>query len=254
MRNSIDFPPLSNSFLGFKDALLNTLVSKYLISPSSATIFTSELPSNLSTPMGTGSQTPQREFSGQHPLPTGSSVNPLLLAATTASNPALNPNLSLAASFAGQGSHHGHSSHSQTPTSIKPAKIPEYFPEFKVKLGFPSWHDIANKASDYWLRRECILGCTSSCKGHICAGSRRVEWLPEQSSSKLALFTFPSHKDPIADLCSITTWDPAAFTKLALHSRRFFDDRSFEFSMPCIIGMGKMGRYIRSLSLSNDRI
>jgi actin-related protein 9 len=124
--------------LGFKDALLATLNTKYLISPSSATIFTSELPSNLSTPMGTGAQTPQREYApGQHPLPTGSSVNPLLLAATTASLPALNPNMSMNSSFGGMNSH-VHSSHSQSPTSIKTAKVPEYFPEFKVSLSCPS--------------------------------------------------------------------------------------------------------------------
>ena len=117
---------------GFKDALLATLTKKYLISPSSASIFTSELPSNLSTPMGTGAQTPQREYpAGQHALPTGSGVNPLLLAATTASNPALNPNVSIASSFGG-GSSGSHSSHGQTPTSMKIAKVPEYFPEFKV--------------------------------------------------------------------------------------------------------------------------
>ncbi|OBT88083.1 hypothetical protein VE02_03644 [Pseudogymnoascus sp. 03VT05] len=116
---------------GFKDALLATLMKKYLISPSSASIFTSELPSNLSTPMGTGAQTPQREYpAGQHALPTGSGVNPLLLAATTASNPTLNPNVSVANSFGGSGSH-SHSSHGQTPTSMKIAKVPEYFPEFK---------------------------------------------------------------------------------------------------------------------------
>ncbi|KAI9729632.1 MAG: Actin-like protein arp9 (SWI/SNF complex component arp9) [Claussenomyces sp. TS43310] len=113
---------------GFKEGLLGTLTSKYLISPSSATIFTSELPSNLSTPVGTGSQTPTKEFSSQQPM--GSSVNPLLLAATTASNPGLNPSMSVASSFGGVNSH-THSSHSQTPTSIKIAKIPEYFPEFK---------------------------------------------------------------------------------------------------------------------------
>jgi actin-related protein 9 len=117
---------------GFKDALLATLMKKYLISPSSASIFTSELPSNLSTPMGTGAQTPQRDYpAGQHALPTGSGVNPLLLAATTASNPTLNPNVSVANSFGGGGSH-SHSSHGQTPTSMKIAKVPEYFPEFKV--------------------------------------------------------------------------------------------------------------------------
>ena len=86
--------------------------------------------------MGTGAQTPQREFPpGQHALPTSSSVNPLLLAATTASLPALHPNMPMSSSFAGMNSH-VHSSHSQSPTSIKTAKIPEYFPEFKVRLSF----------------------------------------------------------------------------------------------------------------------
>lgn len=154
----------SNNLLGFKDALLNTLISKYLISPSSATIFTSELPSNLSTPMGTGSQTPQREFSGQHPLPTGSSVNPLLLAATTASNPALNPNLSIASTFGGPGGHHGHSSHSQTPTSIKPAKIPEYFPEFKVYENSLDVKCFANTSQNVGFEESVFLGAQVAAK------------------------------------------------------------------------------------------
>lgn len=122
---------------GFKEALFDTLRGKYLISPSSATIFTSELPSNLSTPMGTGAQTPSRDGSlpaGQHALPSfggGSGVNPLLLAATTNS---LNP---AGGSLAGQmGGHGQHSSHSQTPTSIKTVKMAEYFPEWKVST-FP---------------------------------------------------------------------------------------------------------------------
>lgn len=113
---------------GFKEALLETLHKRFIISPSSATIFTSELPSNLSTPMGTGAQTPQPQLPGQTPHHSG--VNPLLLAATTAQNPQLHPS----ASGLGQSSHLSHSSHSshaQTPTSIKTAKIPEYFPEWK---------------------------------------------------------------------------------------------------------------------------
>lgn len=113
---------------GFKEALLNKLQRKYIISPSSATIFTSELPSNLSTPMGTGAQTPQPQLPGQPHHSSG--VNPLLLAATTASNPQLHPS----SSGLGQSvshSTHSHSSHGQTPTSIKVAKIPDYFPEWK---------------------------------------------------------------------------------------------------------------------------
>lgn len=107
---------------GFKDALITTLNNHYLVSPSSATMFMSELPSNLATPSGTGSMTPNASFSSTpHQPPTASAVNPLLLAATTASNPALNPNLSLSA----YNSHHQtHSSHSQSPTSIKVASPP----------------------------------------------------------------------------------------------------------------------------------
>jgi actin-related protein 9 len=114
---------------GFKDALLTTLNNRYLVSPSSATMFMSELPSNLATPSGTGSMTPNASFSSTpHPPPTASAVNPLLLAATTASNPALNPNMSIA-SYTGS---HTHSSHSQSPTSIKTATPPSYFPEWKA--------------------------------------------------------------------------------------------------------------------------
>ncbi|KAF2760984.1 actin-related protein, ARP9 class [Pseudovirgaria hyperparasitica] len=110
---------------GFKDALMSLLQAKYLISPSSATIFTSELPSTISTPAGTGANTPQPQL-GPH---GGSGVNPLLLAATTAQNPhMMHPGQSTPASMH---SHNMHSSHGQTPTSIKIAKVPEYFPEWK---------------------------------------------------------------------------------------------------------------------------
>lgn len=113
---------------GFKDALITTLNNRYLVSPSSATMFMSELPSNLATPSGTGSMTPTASFSSTtHAPPTASAVNPLLLAATTASHQALNPNVS-SASF---GSQQNHSSHSQSPTSIKVASPPTYFPEWK---------------------------------------------------------------------------------------------------------------------------
>ncbi|QSZ31049.1 hypothetical protein DSL72_000610 [Monilinia vaccinii-corymbosi] len=116
---------------GFKDALIATLNGRYIISPSSATMFMSELPSNLATPSGTGSMTPNASFSSTpHPVPSASAVNPLLLAATTASNPALNPNMSIA-SF-NSGANAQHSSHSQSPTSIKVATPPGYFPEWKT--------------------------------------------------------------------------------------------------------------------------
>jgi actin-related protein 9 len=122
---------------GFKEALLDTLQRKYIISPSSATIFTSELPSNLSTPMATGANTPQPQLPGQLHHGGSSGVNPLLLAATTAHQ---NQNTHLQPQIPGQPpatpqhtgpSAHSHSSHGQTPTSIKFAKIPEYFPEWK---------------------------------------------------------------------------------------------------------------------------
>ncbi|KAF1947890.1 hypothetical protein EJ02DRAFT_507683 [Clathrospora elynae] len=114
---------------GFKDALLQTIQTKYLVSPSSATIFTSEIPSNISTPAGTGANTPQPQL-GPH---GGSQVNPLLLAATTAQTQHLMPHGSNP-SMSGM-SQNTHSSHGQTPTSIKFVKPPEYFPEWK-DVGF----------------------------------------------------------------------------------------------------------------------
>jgi actin-related protein 9 len=119
---------------GFKDALIQTLNQKYLISPSSATIFTSELPSNLSTPIGTGANTPSLSGPG---IPFGahggSGVNPLLLAATTAGASAAGgpPSTPLHQQSLSQHPANTHSSHGQTPTSIKIAKIPDYFPEWK---------------------------------------------------------------------------------------------------------------------------
>jgi actin-related protein 9 len=115
----------TNTDPGFKDALLQTIQTKYLVSPSSATIFTSEIPSNISTPIGTGANTPQPQL-GPH---GGSQVNPLLLAATTAQSQHLMPHggNSLMPGM----SQNTHSSHGQTPTSIKFVKPPEYFPEFK---------------------------------------------------------------------------------------------------------------------------
>ena len=130
----------TNNRAGFKEALIGTLNSRYLISPSSATIFTSELPSNFTTPVATGANTPQP----QHHPPShhGPGVNPLLLAATTASNPNLAPpgqsQQQLHQQLQLQQYHqqqlqqtHQHSSHAQTPTSIKLLKMPDYFPEWK---------------------------------------------------------------------------------------------------------------------------
>ncbi|KAH6860228.1 actin-domain-containing protein [Alternaria alternata] len=111
---------------GFKESLLQTIQTKYLVSPSSATIFTSEIPSNVSTPIGTGANTPQPQL-GPH---GGSQVNPLLLAATTAQTQHMMPHGGIPGM-----SGNTHSSHGQTPTTIKFIKPPEYFPEFK-DVGF----------------------------------------------------------------------------------------------------------------------
>ena len=115
---------------GLKDNIIQTLHARHLISPSTATMFTSELPSNLATPSGTGSQTPTGSFTAPpHQLPTSSSVNPLLQAATTASL-----GLQTAGSNAGDAPH-SHHFHSQTPTSIKLAPLPTYLSEW-TKNGF----------------------------------------------------------------------------------------------------------------------
>lgn len=120
---------------GLRENILQTLNARHLVSPSTATMFTSELPSNMATPTGTGAQTPTGSFTGMpHQLPT-SGVNPLLQAATAAAaggaNNALTPQ---AASEAG-GPATGHHFHSQTPTSIKTATLPSYLGEW-TKNGF----------------------------------------------------------------------------------------------------------------------
>jgi actin-related protein 9 len=130
---------------GLKDNILQTLTLRHLISPSSATMFTSELPSNVATPAGTGSQTPTGSFSGPpHTMPTGTSsgVNPLLQAATTASlQQTPHPGVSTPGGAPGSTSgdmsapHMSHHFHSQTPTSIKLATMPTYLAEW-TKHGF----------------------------------------------------------------------------------------------------------------------
>ncbi|KAL9054738.1 MAG: hypothetical protein Q9206_003427 [Seirophora lacunosa] len=126
---------------GFKDALVAKLNSKYLISDSNTTIFTSEMPSSFSTPVATGANTPQpqSQLTNSH---HGPGVNPLLLAATTASNPSgLIPpgqNQHLHAQLQmqqyqpqNQQTPHQYAGHGQTPMRIKLTKMPEYFPEWK---------------------------------------------------------------------------------------------------------------------------
>lgn len=116
---------------GLRDNILQTLTARHLISPSSATMFTSELPSNMGTPTGTGSQTPTGNFNTPpHLLPTSSSVNPLLQAATTASLAGMPPPGSVAGADG-----HSHHFHSQTPTAIRLATLPTYLGEW-TKNGF----------------------------------------------------------------------------------------------------------------------
>lgn len=122
---------------GLKENILQRLTARHLISPSTATIFTSELPSNIATPTGTGSQTPTGSFTGvPHQLPNASSgVNPLLQAATTASGYGVGGG---PGTPGGQGEGqqlHSHHFHSQTPTSIKQAPLPTYLAEW-TKHGF----------------------------------------------------------------------------------------------------------------------
>ncbi|KAL2266900.1 hypothetical protein VTJ83DRAFT_4177 [Remersonia thermophila] len=116
---------------GLRDNILQTLQARHIVSPSTATMFTSELPSNMGTPSGTGSQTPTSSFTGApHQLPTTSSVNPLLQAATTAS---LGVPGDAAAAATGSGT--SHHFHSQTPTNIRLAPLPTYLAEW-TKHGF----------------------------------------------------------------------------------------------------------------------
>lgn len=132
---------------GLKDNILQTLTARHLISPSTATMFTSELPSNVATPAGTGSQTPVGSFSGApHQLTSGGGVNPLLQAATTASTlgvggvagrdtiqVATGSTPMVGSEAAGPAS--GHHFHSQTPTSIRTIALPTYLSEWS-KNGF----------------------------------------------------------------------------------------------------------------------
>lgn len=125
------------TLLGFTPALMSVLHARYVLSPSTATIFTSELPSNFTTPVATpGTNTPIPGQGGPASLhqPGGHGVNPLLVAAT---KNMMQPNQHLqtpgqpAGSVLDPGMHHTHRGFSQTPTSIKMVKTPDYFPEWK---------------------------------------------------------------------------------------------------------------------------
>ncbi|RAL04477.1 putative chromatin remodeling complex subunit (Arp9) [Aspergillus ibericus CBS 121593] len=112
---------------GFTQSLLGTISQKYILSPS-ATMFTSEIPSNFSTPLPTGGTNTPAPSGQAGPMnhPAGHGVNPLLVAATHANNPMPGtPSMDPAMS------HHRSTGHSQTPTSVKTLRPPEYFPEWK---------------------------------------------------------------------------------------------------------------------------
>ncbi|KAI6785104.1 uncharacterized protein J7T54_006746 [Emericellopsis cladophorae] len=136
---------------GLRDNILQTLNARHLVSPSTATMFTSELPSNVATPTGTGAQTPTGSFTGApHQLgPNGvsssSGVNPLLQAATTANTLGVAGGASAPTTVAtpqGPGSEAGGATHvvsqhfhSQTPTAIKTVSLPTYLQEW-TRNGF----------------------------------------------------------------------------------------------------------------------
>lgn len=139
---------------GFNNALIELLATRYTLSPSNATIFTSELPSNFSTPVPTGGTNTPIPGQGNHPgSHVSSGVNPLLVAATKnmmqpaaqqhhhlqvpGQPPSMSQHLHPGGSaFPGPGmealQHHSYRGISQSPTSQpKTVKPPDYFPEWK---------------------------------------------------------------------------------------------------------------------------
>jgi len=134
---------------GFTAALVEVLTARYTLSPSNATIFTSELPSNFSTPVptgGTNTPIPGQPSNPQHHI--GSGVNPLLVAATKnmmqpggapvqqLQVPGQPPQQQLHGGFMAPGAmeqsfRQSYRGTSQSPTTMKTVKAPEYFPEWK---------------------------------------------------------------------------------------------------------------------------
>lgn len=128
-------PRLTGFPTGFTQALLGVITQKYILSPTNTGMFTSEIPSSLSTPQTTGGANTPSPYAQPVPgNPPGQGVNPLLVAATHANQPAMgqmshmpgmpviDPNSTL---------NFRPSSHAQTPTSVKTVKPPEYFSEWK---------------------------------------------------------------------------------------------------------------------------
>lgn len=164
---------------GFKDALFATLNQRYLIYSGATTVaaaaaaagstsgfsgLPSEQASRFASPLATGANTPLPGGREGAPIGGGSGVNPLLLAATTASNPALAQHLSAHAApstppsrgtpqpaLANASSAYGGAGGGpagagavpvlrQHPICIRSPKMPEYFPEWKdvgeAEVGF----------------------------------------------------------------------------------------------------------------------
>lgn len=112
--------------------MLGVITQKFILSPS-GTIFTSEIPSTFTTPLPTGGTNTPAPMGQPGPMyhPAAHGVNPLLVAAThnnpgmpgaIPGTPSMDPNMA---------SHYRSTGHSQTPTSTKTLKLPEYFPDFK---------------------------------------------------------------------------------------------------------------------------
>jgi actin-related protein 9 len=122
--------------LGFKEALMALLISKYKLSPSTATIFTSELPSNFTTPVATpGTNTPIPGQASHLHHSAGHAANRSLLALAT--HNALQPGQAQRLQIPGHatpvvdhGVREGRVT-SQAPASIKYCKLPEYMPDWK---------------------------------------------------------------------------------------------------------------------------
>ncbi|KAJ5930928.1 hypothetical protein N7466_006421 [Penicillium verhagenii] len=115
---------------GFTQALLGVINKKFILSPS-ATIFTSEIPSTFTTPHPTGGTNTPAPMGMPTPMyhPAAPGVSQLLVNAThnqhgmpIPGTPGMDPNMP---------THHRSTGHSQTPTSVKTLRLPEYFSDFK---------------------------------------------------------------------------------------------------------------------------
>ncbi|KAJ5640009.1 uncharacterized protein N7484_007871 [Penicillium longicatenatum] len=115
---------------GFIQALLAVINKKFILSPS-ATIFTSEIPSTFTTPLPTGGTNTPAPMGMPTPMyhPAAPGVSQLLVNAThnqhgmpIPGTPGMDPNMP---------THHRSTGHSQTPTSVKTLRLPEYFSDFK---------------------------------------------------------------------------------------------------------------------------